>query len=51
MPTLPPLPTTSVPPVDETLTVAQATAQCVASGILAIDVEAMNTCVANLMNP
>ncbi len=49
--TLPTLPTTSVPPLDQTLTVAEATAQCVASGILAINVEAMNACVADLMAP
>ena len=49
--TLPTLPTTSVPPLDQTLTVAEATAQCVASGILAINLEAMNACVADLMAP
>lgn len=32
--TLPPLPTPSVPPVDEVLTLAQATAQCLAEGLI-----------------
>ncbi len=49
--TLPPLPTTSVTPLDQVLTVAQATTQCVASGISALDVEALNACVAELMEP
>lgn len=49
--TVPPLPTTSVTPLDQVLTVAQAQAQCLASGISALDLNALNACVADLMAP
>ena len=48
---LPTLPTTSVTPLDQTLTIAQAQAQCLASGISALDLVALNACVADLMAP
>ncbi|GAB3761665.1 hypothetical protein GCM10027600_03980 [Nocardioides ginsengisegetis] len=50
-PTLPPLPTPSVPPVDEVLTVAQATAECLAQGLVdnPLDAnDAFDQCVADL---
>ena len=47
-PTLPPLPTGTI---TATLTWAEAQAQCLASGISALDVPALNACIANLMNP
>jgi membrane-bound lytic murein transglycosylase B len=55
-PTLPPvdvpdLPTTSVPPVDEVLTLAEATAQCIADGISQLDVAAFAACLDGYMNP
>ncbi len=49
--TLPPLPTVTVPPITETLTFAQAQAQCLASGISGLDLAALNACINNLMNP
>jgi len=48
---LPTLPTTSVTPLDQTLTIAQAQTQCLASGISALDLAAMNACVEDLMAP
>lgn len=48
---LPTLPSTSVTPLDQTLTIAEAQAQCVASGISALDLAAMNACVEDLMTP
>ncbi|EON25396.1 MULTISPECIES: lytic transglycosylase domain-containing protein [Nocardioides] len=48
---LPSLPTTSVTPLDQTLTVAQAQAQCLTSGISALDLAALNACVEDLMTP
>ncbi len=45
---LPPLPSTSVPPLDQTLTFAQAQAQCVASGVSALD---LGACIQNLLTP
>ena len=55
-PTLPPadvpdLPTTGVPPVDEVLTHAEATAQCIADGISQLDVAAFAACLDGYMNP
>ncbi|MDZ5663229.1 lytic murein transglycosylase [Nocardioides sp. S-58] len=49
--TLPPLPTVPVPTLTQTLTWAQAQAQCLASGILAINLNQLNACINNLMNP
>lgn len=46
--TLPPLPTNTI---TATLTYAEAQAQCVASGISALDLPALNACIDNLMNP
>ena len=49
LPTLTPtLPTNTI---TATLTWAEAQAQCLASGISALDVPALNACIANLMNP
>ena len=45
---MPPLPTNTI---TATLTWAEAQAQCLASGISALDVPALNACIANLMNP
>jgi len=47
-PTLPPLPTGTI---TATLTWAEAQAQCLASGISALDVPALNACINGLMNP
>ncbi|MCY4724840.1 hypothetical protein NYO98_01000 [Nocardioides sp. STR2] len=47
-PTLPPLPTNTI---TATLTWAEAQAQCLASGISALDVPALNACIDGLMNP
>jgi membrane-bound lytic murein transglycosylase B len=49
--TLPTLPTTGVTPLDQTLTVAQAQAQCLASGISSLDLLALSACVQQLMAP
>ena len=46
--TLPPLPTNTI---TATLTFAEAQAQCLASGISAVDLPALNACIDNLMNP
>jgi hypothetical protein len=46
--TLPPLPTTSIA---APLTWAEAQAQCLAQGISALDLAALNACITNLMNP
>ncbi|WP_299932805.1 lytic murein transglycosylase [uncultured Nocardioides sp.] len=46
--TLPPLPTNTI---TATLTFAEAQAQCLASGISALDLPALNACIDNLMNP
>ena len=48
---LPTLPSTSVTPLDQVLTIAQAQAQCLASGISALDLVALNACIADLMTP
>ncbi|GAA5133720.1 hypothetical protein GCM10023339_69730 [Alloalcanivorax gelatiniphagus] len=47
-PTLPPLPSD---PIGEILTPLQAQTQCLASGISALDLPALNACVADLLNP
>lgn len=47
-PTLPTLPTNTI---TATLTYAEAQAQCLASGISALDLPALNACIDNLMNP
>ena len=49
--TLPPLPSTSVEPVDEVLTLAQATLQCTLDGISQLDITKFNQCVEDYMNP
>ena len=48
---IPPLPTTNIPPVDQALTLAQATAQCLLDGVSQLNVSAFQTCVNNYMNP
>ena len=49
---IPPLPTTSIPPVDEVLTLAQATVQCTLDGInQLLNPQAFQTCLNNYMNP
>ena len=50
--TIPPLPTTSIPPVDQVLTLAQATVQCTLDGLnQLLDPQAFQTCLNNYMNP
>jgi membrane-bound lytic murein transglycosylase B len=52
--TLPPLPDTSVPPVDDVLTATEATAQCVAQGVIdnpLTSVNELTQCVNDLLNP
>ena len=49
---IPPLPTTSIPPVDQALTLAQATLQCTLDGInQLLQPQAFQTCLNNYMNP
>jgi uncharacterized membrane protein YgcG len=49
---VPPLPTTSVPPVDQALTLAQATLQCTLDGLdQLLQPQAFQTCLNNYMNP
>ncbi len=48
---LPDLPSTSVDPVDEVLTLAQATAQCLLDGISQLDVAKFTACVNDYMTP
>ena len=48
---LPELPSTSIEPVDEVLTLAQATAQCLLDGISQLDVAKFTACVTNYMTP
>ncbi len=49
---VPPLPTTSIPPVDQVLTLAQATVQCTLDGIdQLLQPQAFQTCLDNYMNP
>ena len=48
---LPDLPSTSVDPVDEVLTLAQATAQCLLDGISQLDVAKFTACVTDYMTP
>ena len=49
---VPPLPTTSVPPVDQTLTLAQATVQCTLDGLnQLLQPQAFQACLNNYMNP
>jgi membrane-bound lytic murein transglycosylase B len=50
--TVPPLPTTQVTPVDQALTLAQATAQCVLDGLnQLLQPQAFQDCVNHYMNP
>jgi membrane-bound lytic murein transglycosylase B len=50
--TLPPLPTTSIPPVDTALTLAQATTQCLLDGIdQLLQPQKFQECVNHYMNP
>jgi len=49
---IPPLPTTSVPPVDQALTLAQATVQCTLDGLnQVLQPQAFQTCLDHYMNP
>ena len=49
---VPPLPTTSIPPVDQALTLAQATVQCTLDGLnQLLQPQAFQTCLNNYMNP
>ncbi len=49
---IPPLPTTSIPPVDQVLTLAQATVQCTLDGLnQLLQPQAFQTCLNNYMNP
>ena len=49
---IPPLPTTSIPPVDDVLTLAQATIQCTLDGVnQLLQPQAFQTCLNNYMNP
>jgi hypothetical protein len=49
---IPPLPTTSVPPVDQVLTLAQATVQCTLDGLnQLLQPDAFQTCLNHYMNP
>ena len=51
-PSVPPLPSSSVAPVDEALTLAQATAQCIADGIdQVLQPDKFAQCVEDYMNP
>lgn len=45
------LPSTSVPPLEQTLTYAEAQAQCLQSGISALDPAALDACIKDLMTP
>jgi uncharacterized membrane protein YgcG len=52
--TVPPLPSTSIPPVDQALTLAQATAQCLLDGLVdnpLVNNDAFDQCVKAYMNP
>ena len=50
--TVPPLPTTGVPPVDQTLTLAQATVQCTLDGLnQLLQPQAFQDCLNHYMNP
>jgi membrane-bound lytic murein transglycosylase B len=51
LPTLTPLPPLPSNTITATLTWAEAQAQCLASGISALDLPALNACIANLINP
>jgi hypothetical protein len=49
---VPPLPTTNLPPVDQALTLVQATLQCTLDGInQVLNPQAFQTCLNNYMNP
>ncbi len=49
---IPPLPSTSVPPVDQVLTLAQATVQCTLDGLnQALNPQAFQQCLNDYMNP
>ncbi|MDX6372495.1 MAG: hypothetical protein QOD98_1483 [Nocardioidaceae bacterium] len=49
---VPPLPTTNLPPVDQVLTLAQATVQCTLDGLnQLLQPAAFQTCLDNYMNP
>ncbi len=51
-PTVPPvLPSSPTATITQTLTWAEAQAQCVAQGISLLNVAALNSCIADLMNP
>ncbi len=48
---IPPLPTTNLPPVDQALTLTQATAQCLLDGVSQLNLTAFNACVDHYMHP
>jgi membrane-bound lytic murein transglycosylase B len=48
---LPSLPSTSVDPVDDVLTLAQATAQCLLDGVSQLDIPKFQQCVEDYMTP
>jgi hypothetical protein len=48
---VPPLPTTNLPPVDQVLTLAQATTQCLLDGVSQLNLPAFQTCLDSYMNP
>jgi hypothetical protein len=51
-PSVPPLPSTSIPPVDNTLTKAEALAQCIADGVVdnpLTSVNELTACVDKLL--
>jgi membrane-bound lytic murein transglycosylase B len=49
--TLPPLPPPPTATITQTLTWAEAQAQCLGQGISALDLPALNACIEDLMNP
>ncbi|HRD63071.1 MAG TPA: hypothetical protein PL137_19370, partial [Nocardioides sp.] len=50
--TIPPLPTTSIPPVDTVLTLTQATTQCLLDGIdQLLQPQRFQDCLDHYMNP
>jgi membrane-bound lytic murein transglycosylase B len=48
---VPPLPTTSIPPVDDVLTLAQATTQCLLDGVSQLNLAAFQACLDSYMKP
>ena len=48
---IPPLPTTNLPPVDDVLTLAQATTQCLLDGVSQLNLTQFQACLDHYMNP